>query len=124
MNQLKDSVGGRDTNTFVRLTDPTIEAHFKGLLTALMENDLTTAQSQMRAINALGVRYKLVRITDTGTDGPIYGFTEPVSSGDSDYRGWGAALVRPSATGHTIYQAPHMKQIVTPTCHAIMSRRS
>ena len=108
MTQFKASIAGRDSNKFVRLTAPIVENHFQELLSALLDNDLTTAQSEIEALNALDVSYKLVQLTDV-VGGPVLGFMESVLPGEPNYHGWGAVLVRPLATGYTIYQAPHVK---------------
>ena len=109
LTQFKNSVAGKETGEFVRLTDTNIENHFRTLLSALLANDLMTAESEIGALDDLDVRYNLVELTDTGDDGPVYGFMESVTPSDPDYQGWGAALIRPMAAGYIIYQAPHVK---------------
>jgi len=107
LTDFKNSVAGEGTGEFVRLTDTDIENHFRALLSALLENDLTTAESEIGELDILGIRYKLVELTDVSNT--VYGFMESVLPNDQDYRGWGAALVRPLADGYIIYQAPHVK---------------
>lgn len=108
IRQFKATIGGADSRTFIPLTDPTIRMHFESLLDALLANNLPAAQREIAALDALGVRYKLVRIDDVA-NGPALGFMERVPPGVPDYHGWGAVLVRPSAAGARIYQAPHVK---------------
>ncbi|MBS1253397.1 MAG: hypothetical protein MAG451_02446 [Anaerolineales bacterium] len=108
MAQFDDSVGGRSSHTFIPLTDPTTNVYFATLLDAVLAADLEAAQLAIDALDAVGVRYKLVYVNDVA-NGPALGFMERVGPGDPDYRGWGAVLVRPATAGTRVYQAPHVK---------------
>ena len=108
LEQFQATIGGKSSNTFVPLTNLAIKAHFEALLEALLSNDLTAAHSEIEALHALGVEYELVNVEGIA-NGPAIGFMERVPPGTPDYHGWGAMLVRPSAAGRRIYQAPHVK---------------
>lgn len=108
VTQFRASVGSKNSYTFVPLTDSTIATSFQALLESLLMGDLSAAQDALTTLDRLGVRYKLVQLEGVN-NGPVYGFMERVAPGTPDYRGWGAVLVRPAATGARVYQAPHVK---------------
>ena len=106
--QFKQGIGGKASNSFFPLTDPLIMTQFEAMVEALLVNKLSLAQANMEALNELGVRYKLVQLQTTSSNEVIYGFMERVAPRTPDYRGWGAALVRPARYCNKVYQAPHV----------------
>lgn len=108
LEQFQATVGAKYSFTFVPLTNSTVKAHFQALLEALLSSDLAAARTEIEALDSLGVRYELVTVGGIA-GGPAIGFMERVLPGAPHYHGWGAALVRPSTTGHRVYQAPHVK---------------
>jgi hypothetical protein len=102
------NLGKKASNSFVPLTDPEIEAHFRYLIEALLADNVVSAQQALAALERHLVSYRLVRINDDATGQTVYGLLERVQPGNPQFRGWGALLVRPQSAGHTIYQAPHV----------------
>lgn len=102
----KRTVGRKNSQSFVPLSDGIAPPEFASLLHALLADDFILAGREIEALNARGIHYTLVRITNRNF-GPVWGFMERTRPGESSYRGWGAALVRPGDNHHTIYQAPH-----------------
>lgn len=107
--EFKTRVAARDSGAFVRLDDSDVECCFKALIEALLAEDLHAAGVEIDALDACGVRYRTLALADTPADDPIFGFMETAFPGDPDYRGWGAALVRPRARTRIVYQAPHVR---------------
>ncbi len=102
----KQTVGRKNSHCFVPLPTDMAPREFAAMLEALLADEPAHADRQIAALDARGIRYALVRITN-GTFGQMWGFMEQSRPGEPDYCGWGAALVRPGAGHHTIYQAPH-----------------
>ena len=109
MTQFKAGIAGENTGEFVPLTDPGTMGLFEGLVEALFDLDLLTAEGELSNLRSLGLSYNLVQLTDVVSGGPIYGFMEQATPGDPSYRGWGAVLLRPRSVGYTVYQAPHVQ---------------
>ncbi|MBM3242796.1 hypothetical protein FJZ31_41575 [Candidatus Poribacteria bacterium] len=102
MTEFQETIAPENSGRFVRLTDPIIKGHFQTLVWALLTDNLATAQIEMNALELLGVKYKLVQITNGVSAGPVYGFMEASVPGNSNYHGWGAVLIRPAAAGYTM----------------------
>ncbi len=102
----KRTVGGKHSNLFVPIPEGSAPRAFGRIVDALLADDVTAAAREIAALEAQRIMYTLVRCADGGGK-PIWGFLECVRPGTPNYRGWGAALVRPGANQHTVYQAPH-----------------
>ncbi len=102
----KATISASGSGHFARLTDGAVKTHFEELAEAVLDNDTVSAENTISALDALGVDYKLVQITDLSE--PVLGFMEDSLPGDADYKGWGAVLIRHGSPGYTIYQAPHV----------------
>jgi hypothetical protein len=108
LESFEQTVAPAESGTFVPLSDDTVAETFSSLVEDLMRGDIGSAEQQRRNLEAAGVAYRLVRITDAG--GSVLGFVENAEPGDKHYRGWGAALVRPDEPGcDRVYGAPHVQ---------------
>lgn len=106
MNRFMDTVAGRDTGLFVRLTDPIIGRHFEDLIEAVLTRQLSDAMVEINWLSSIGVDYKLVELRNMPST--VLGFMEDNLPGDPNFKGWGAYLIRPDTPGYVIYQAPHV----------------
>ena len=107
LSAFKQTIGSKDSYCFVPLSAAAEASDFERLLAALLAGRLAVAEQAIADLDTRGVRYTLIRVHNGDANPPLYGFMERVLPGALDYRGWGAALVRPGGTCHTVYQAPH-----------------
>ena len=106
MNAYSAGIAGAGSGDFRMLDDPVIALLFENMTDALLAGTPGAAQPILLVLDALGVHYRLVSITDL-SEGPVYGFVETALPGDADFTGWGAVLFRTSATGYRVWSAPH-----------------
>ena len=101
------TIGRKNSYSFIPFPTGTgAQRVFGQALAALLADDPATAGGLIAGLGADGIHYTLVRVTGNDTC-PLWGWMECAMPGTRAYRGWGAALIRPGAGGHTIYQAPH-----------------
>lgn len=107
MTQFNASIPAKNSDQFQLLNNIAIKTHFERLIDALINSNFNAATVEIDALASLDVHYKLFNILNTNCD-LIVGFMETSLPGDSDYRGWGAVLVRPLSVSNRVYQAPHV----------------
>ena len=99
------TIAPSQSGEFVALEEAEEQRLFGELFESLLADDLEAAGCTVSRLTSSGVSYGLFEILGE-SPGPVYGIRETVAPGHLKYRGWGAALIRPSS-GHRVYLAPH-----------------